>query len=138
MTQCTIRCYCIQKRMLYVKKDDCCLYSQKLDTSVDVFTQNLVKLKVYTSRTSYHPVLGVLGFLSKKTLRFLAFLAKILAITLGKFCKISQDFSRSGKEIQKMFGLLGKKTKNIQNLGKRNKSCIKVIQVYRYLISNYP
>ena len=42
-----------------------------------------------------------LGFLAKKFLRFLTFLAKILAIILGKVHKILQDFSRLWKEIQK-------------------------------------
>ena len=44
-----------------------------------------------------------LGFLAKKFLGFLTFLAKILAIILGKVRKILQDFSRSWKEIQENF-----------------------------------
>ena len=41
-----------------------------------------------------------LGFLPKKVLGFLTFLAKVLEIILGKVRKILQDFSRSWKEIQ--------------------------------------
>ena len=41
-----------------------------------------------------------LGFLAKKILGFLTFLATILAIIFGKVRKHLQDFSRSWKEIQ--------------------------------------
>ena len=44
-----------------------------------------------------------LSFLAKKFLGFLIFLAKILAIILGKVRKILQNFSRSWKEIQENF-----------------------------------
>ena len=44
-----------------------------------------------------------LGFLAKKFLGFLTFLAKILAIILGKVRKILQDFSRWWKGIQENF-----------------------------------
>ena len=65
-----------------------------------------------------------LGFLAKKILGFFRFLAEILPITLGKVRKILQDFSRSRKEIQKILGVLGNKTKNIQDLGKKNKNVL--------------
>ena len=75
----------------------------------------------YSAKTASRrkPSAWRLGFLAKKFLGFLTFLAKILAIILGKVRKILQYFSRSWKEIQENFGLLGKKTKTIQDLGKR-------------------
>ena len=44
-----------------------------------------------------------LGFLAKRNLGFFRFLAKILAINLGKSCKSLQDFSRFWKGIHKIF-----------------------------------
>ena len=44
-----------------------------------------------------------LGFLAKKVFGFMTFLAKFLAIILGKVRKVSRDFLRSGKEIQENF-----------------------------------
>ena len=43
---------------------------------------------------------------------------------LGKVRKILQDFQDRGKESKKIFGLLGKKTKTTQDLGKRNKKSL--------------
>ena len=54
-----------------------------------------------------------LGFLAKKILGYLRFLAKILAIVLGKVGKIFED---GGKKSRKNFGFLDKKVKNIQDL----------------------
>ena len=65
-----------------------------------------------------------LGFLAKKFLGFLTFLAKILAINLGKVRKNLLDFSRSWKGIQENFWTSGKKSKNNQDLGKRNKKSL--------------
>ena len=64
-------------------------------------------------------------FLAMKILGFLTFLAKILAIILGKVRNLFQD---RGKKSKKILGVLGNKTKNLQYLGKTIKFCIKVIQ----------
>ena len=77
------------------------------------------KLFPLLSRTDHGPVLGVF-FFAKKILGFLTFLAKILAIILGKVCKILQDFSRSWKELQDNF----LKTKIIEDLGKKTKKVL--------------
>ena len=84
------------------------------------FTRSLIKLSDLSRDifTCAIPTAWRRGFRAKKFLGFLTFLAKILAVFLGKLRKIFQD---RGKKYEKIFGLLGKKTKNIQDLGKRNK-----------------
>ena len=65
-----------------------------------------------------------LGFLPMKNLGCLRFFPKILAIILNKVRKIFQDFSRSLEDIQENFWILGNKSKNNQDLGKRNKKVL--------------
>ena len=62
-----------------------------------------------------------LGFLAKKFLGFLTFLAKILANILRKVRKIFQD---RGRESKKILAVLGNKSKDNQDLGKRNKKSL--------------
>ena len=50
-----------------------------------------------------HPSSWRLGFLAKKLLGILTFLAKILAIILGEVRKILQDFSKLWKRIKENF-----------------------------------
>ena len=73
----------------------------------------------YLSR-NWYPSAWRLGFLAKKFLGFLKFLAKILA-RFARFCKFFQD---RGKKSKKIFGLLVRKSKNNQDLGKRNKKSL--------------
>ena len=51
----------------------------------------------------YYPVIGLLGFLSRKFLDFWHFLLRSWRFFLGKISKMLQDFSRLCKEIQENF-----------------------------------
>ena len=69
-------------------------------------------------------MLGVLVFLPRKFLDFWHFLPRFWQLFLAKytrFCKIFQD---RGKESNNILGLPGNKTKNSQDLGKRNKKVV--------------
>ena len=67
----------------------------------------------------HYPVLDVLVFLPRIFLDFWHFLQRSWQLFLAKFARIFKSFQDRGKKSKKFFGLLGKKTKTIQNLGKR-------------------
>ena len=67
------------------------------------------------------PVLGVLVFLPKNFLDFWHFLPRSWQLIFARFARICKIFQDRGKKSIKIFGVLGKKTKTIQDLGKRTK-----------------
>ena len=59
------------------------------------------------------------GFLAKKFLTFWNFLRKCWQLFVARFARFCKFFQDRGKKSKKTFGLLAKKTKNIQDLGKK-------------------
>ena len=65
-----------------------------------------------------------LGFLVKKILGFLDFLPRSWQLILASFARICKIFQDRGKKSKKILGVLGNKSKNNEDLGKRNKKIL--------------